>query len=128
AAAVEQVLRQRRPLSRGEGERLVAGEVERRYLALLLAVVQGDDLAQAHLLPAVPQADGAADVTHEVVHVAGVGVPVLRGAVLHLGDHQRRGWLGPPLAPPQGGGPPPPRARAPRPPPPPPAPSPPPPP
>ena len=93
-AAVEQVLRHRLALLGSQLEGLVAADVQARNLALFAGLVQGHQLVDVHLLPAVPEADGGADVAHQVIDVAGVGVPVLGGAIFELGDHQGRSRLG----------------------------------
>ena len=93
-AAVKNVLPQRDPLVGAEPEHLVAAYIKDGDLGLLVRLVVGHHLLDRQVTPAVPQAQLVAAVPHQVVDVAGIGVPVLGRTVLELGHHQGRSRLG----------------------------------
>ena len=93
-ATVKNVLPQCDSLVGAEPEHLVAAYIKDGDLGLLVRLVVGHHLLDRQVTPAVPQAQFVAAVPHQVVDVAGIGVPVLGRAVLELGHHQRRSRLG----------------------------------
>ena len=93
-AAIEDVLLERFALFVGKFEDFVAANVQDGDFALLLRLIEGDDLVQAQRFPAVPQTELVTAMPHQIVDVAGIGVPVLRCAVFEFRDHEGRGGFG----------------------------------
>jgi hypothetical protein len=85
-----QVLLQGQALVLRQLKALMAAHVQAGDLALLFRLVLLDQFGQAHLLPAVPQAKSGSNMAHQVIDIARIGVPVLGGSILQLGDHQGR--------------------------------------